>query len=305
MKLKYAIVGTGALGGFYGGMLAKSGQSVEFLVNSDYLYVKENGLKVDSVLGDFHLQTVSVFAKTTNMSPADVVFVCLKTTHNHLLKDLLPTILHDNTVIILLQNGLGVEADVAKEFTNHAVAGGIAFICSQKVGAGHVAHLDLGRIILGLHTGDKAHVLQQVCDDFVDAGVPAEVSSDLNLIRWRKLVWNIPFNGTTVVMNATTNRLILDEATRPLIYDLMHEVVAGANACGVPLSEEYARKMVDMTETMTPYEPSMKIDFDHRRELEIEYIYTRPIEMATAAGYDMVRVRMLEQELRFIQKSYL
>jgi 2-dehydropantoate 2-reductase len=82
----------------------------------------------------------------------------------------------------------------------------------------------------------------------------------------------------------------------------MQEVVQGANACGVALSEEFARKMVDMTETMTPYEPSMKIDFDNNRPLEVKYIYTRPIEISAAAGFEMKRVRMLEQQLRFLSK---
>ncbi|MDD2798308.1 MAG: putative 2-dehydropantoate 2-reductase [Bacteroidales bacterium] len=303
MKLKYAIIGTGALGGFYGGKLAKAGHSVEFLLNSDYEYVKEKGLRIDSVLGDFHLPDISAFRQTEEMSLADVVFVCLKTTQNHLLKKLLPPILHENTLIILLQNGLGVEADVAKEFPNQMVAGGVAFICSQKVGAGHITHLDLGKIIMGMHQGDRGSVLKQICENFISSGIDAEMTADLDLIRWRKLVWNIPFNGTTVVMNTTTNSLILDEATRPLIYSLMNEVVCAANACGVALNEEFARKMIDMTEAMMPYEPSMKIDFDLRREMEIFYIYTRPIELAAAAGYDMIRVRMLEQELRFMQKN--
>ncbi|MFZ4456609.1 MAG: putative 2-dehydropantoate 2-reductase [Bacteroidales bacterium] len=302
MKLRYAIIGTGALGGFYGGKLANAGHSVEFLLNSDYGFVKENGLRVDSVLGDFHLNPVAAFRKPQDMSPADVVFVCLKTTHNYLLKTLLPPVLHQNSVIVLLQNGLGVEADVAKEFPKHTVAGGVAFICSQKIGAGHIAHLDLGKIVVGLEQGDGLGVLQQVCADFKASGVEADVAADLGLIRWRKLVWNIPFNGTTVVMNTTTKDLIQNVATRPLIYDLMQEVVDGANACGVPLSAEFARKMVDMTETMKPYEPSMKIDYDNHRPLEIEYIYTRPIEMATAAGYEMTRVRMLEQQLCFLSK---
>ncbi|MEI7675305.1 MAG: putative 2-dehydropantoate 2-reductase, partial [Bacteroidales bacterium] len=273
MKLKYAIIGTGALGGFYGGMLAKAGHSVDFLVNNDYHFVKEHGLKVDSVLGDFHLKTVSAYAKATDMSPVDVVFVCLKTTQNHLLKELLPPVLGKETVVVLLQNGLGVEEDLAKDFPELNIAGGLAFICSNKVGPGHIAHLDFGKIIIGIHQGEKSNVAKQACDDFNQAGVEAEFSDNLLLARWQKLVWNIPFNGTTVVLNTTTDRLVRSEATKSLIYELMEEVVKGANACGAPLQEDVARKMIAMTENMTPYAPSMKIDFDHHRELEIEYIY--------------------------------
>jgi 2-dehydropantoate 2-reductase len=301
MKLRYAIIGTGALGGFYGGMLAKGGHSVDFLINSDYQFVKENGLKVDSVLGDFHLKTVSAYAKATDMSPVDVVFVCLKTTQNHLLKELLPPVVGRDTVVVLLQNGLGVEADLVKDFPELNIAGGLAFICANKVGKGHIAHLDFGKIIIGMHQGEKSNVVKQVCEDFNQVGVPAEFTDNLLLARWQKLVWNIPFNGTTVVLNTTTDRLVHNEATKPLIYQLMEEVVNGANACGAPLQDDVARKMIAMTENMTPYAPSMKIDFDHKREMEIEYIYSRPIQMAAEAGYEMTRVRMLENQLRFIQ----
>ena len=302
MKLRYGIVGTGSMGGFYGGKLANTGHSVEFLLHSDYEFVKQNGLRVDSVLGDFYLRSVAAFRRSEEMSVADVVLVCLKTTQNYLLKTLLPPLLHKDTLIILLQNGLGVEADVAQEFPQHAVAGAVAFVCSQKMGPGHIAHLDLGRIVFGVEQGDCHATLEQVCADFNSSGIDAQLTTDLPLIRWRKLVWNIPFNGTTVVMNTTTKHLIQHEATRPLIYNLMQEVVQGANACGVALSEEFARKMVDMTETMTPYEPSMKIDFDNNRPLEVKYIYTRPIEISAAAGFEMKRVRMLEQQLRFLSK---
>lgn len=302
MKLTYAVVGTGALGGFYGGLLAKAGHKVEFLIRSDYEYVKHNGLRVDSVLGDFHIHNLSLFKNTEEMAPCDVVLVCLKTTQNELLKTILPPLLKPDTVVVLLQNGLGVEADLAIEFPRLNVAGGVAFICSQKAGPGHIRHLDLGKIEIGLHCGDRTDIVSQVCEDLTHAGVSASVCVDLMYTRWRKLIWNIPFNGMAVVMNASTDQLIRHPATRPLIYDLMRDVVNGANAMGVALDEATARKMVDMTENMTPYEPSMKLDYEHQRPLEVKYIYSRPIEMARAAGYEMTHVEMLERQLLFLSK---
>ncbi len=108
----------------------------------------------------------------------------------------------------------------------------------------------------------------------------------------------------TVVLNTTTDRLMLCKETKQLSFELMLEVVQGANHCGVSVSEHFARKMIEMTETMTPYAPSMKLDYDHCREMEIEYIYSRPIQTALQAGYDMKKVSMLEKQLRFIQEGY-
>ena len=305
MNLKYAVIGTGAIGGFYGGMLAKSGKEVHFLFNTDYAHVKQHGLKVDSVTGDFHLSNVLAYNNTTDMTPCDVVLVGLKTTNNHLLKTLLPPLIKPDTLVILIQNGLGVEEDLAKDFPNLNIAGGLGFICSNKIGPGHIAHLDFGKLTVGAYQNNNPEVLRQVCDDLNQAGVPADIAPDLNVARWKKLVWNIPFNGMTVVLNTTTDKLVQNANSQALIYDLMLEVIQGANHCGAEVSEGFAKKMIEMTLSMTPYAPSMKLDYDHHRELETGYIYSRPIQAALAAGYDMRKVKMLEQQLKFIQQTYL
>jgi 2-dehydropantoate 2-reductase len=303
MSLKYAVIGSGALGGFYGGKLAHSGKDVHFLFHSDYEYVLNNGLKVDSVNGDFHLTAINAYQSTTDMPKADVVLVCLKTTNNHLLKSLLSPILHSGTVIVLIQNGLGVEQDVASVFPLQPIVGGLAFICSNKIGDGHIAHLDYGKLNLGVFQGDIDPVVEQIKKDFTEAGVPAEVASDLMQARWQKLVWNIPYNGMTVVLNTTTDRLMSEASTRQLSYDLMLEVINGARACGIEVKESFADKMMELTDSMTPYAPSMKLDFDFKRPMEIEYIYSRPVKAALEAGYAMKKVAMLESQLRFIQSG--
>jgi len=301
MSLKYAVIGSGALGGFYGGKLAHSGKDVHFLFHSDYKHVLSNGLKVDSVNGDFHLAGINAYQSTADMPKADVVLVCLKTTNNHLLKSLLPPILHSGTVIVLIQNGLGVEQDVASDFPQQPIVGGLAFICSNKIGDGHIAHLDYGKLNLGVFQGDIDPVVEQIKNDFTEAGIPAEVAHDLMQARWQKLVWNIPYNGMTVVLNTTTDRLMSEASTRQLSYDLMLEVIKGARACGIEVKESFADKMMELTDSMTPYAPSMKLDFDYKRPMEIEYIYSRPVKAAMEAGYTMKKVAMLESQLRFIQ----
>ena len=111
--IRYGVIGTGALGGFYGGMLARAGREVHFLLRGDYEYVRENGLRVDSVMGDFRLPTVNAYAATDAMPACDVILVCVKTTENNCLPDLLRPLLRPGSVILMLQNGLGVEEDLA------------------------------------------------------------------------------------------------------------------------------------------------------------------------------------------------
>jgi 2-dehydropantoate 2-reductase len=109
----------------------------------------------------------------------------------------------------------------------------------------------------------------------------------------------------TVVLNTTTDRLMSDDQTRELSKELMLEVIHGANACGVPLKEALAQQMIDMTIKMKPYAPSMKLDYDHHRPMEIGYIYSKPVETARNAGFEMHKVSMLERQLLFIQAHVL
>ncbi len=304
MPFKYGVVGTGALGGYYGGVLARAGHDVHFLFRSDYSFVREHGLQIDSVRGDFRLNPVQAYPKPADMPRCDVVLVCLKTTGNHQLPQLLRQIVHPQILVILMQNGLGLEEDLAAELPDVYLAGGLAFICSNKIGPGHIHHLDYGKLILGSHNVSDSSLLPQVVADFQAAGIPVELAPDLRQARWQKLVWNVPFNGMTVVLNTTTDRLMASDDTRELSRQLMLEVIRGANACGVPLKETLAQQMIEMTVKMKPYAPSMKLDYDHRRPMEIEYIYSRPVQTAREAGFEMRQVAMLEKQLRFIQANY-
>ena len=297
--MRYAVVGAGAIGGYYGAKLAYSGQEVHFLSHSDYQYVKERGFQVDSCDGSFHLPKVNVYQHAEDMPQCDVVIVGLKTINNHLLPQLLPPLLHERTAVVLIQNGIGVEADVQQMFPGVQLIAGLAFICSAKTEPGRVNHQCYGSINLGNYSCRDEALFAQILADFNAAGVTA-ASVPYAEARWKKAVWNMPFNGMTVALDTQTDLLLKNPATRALIREQMMEVIGAAQALGVSaLTEEFADKMIAMTDAMTPYSPSMKLDYDFHRPMEIHYLYTRPIELAAEAGFAMPRLKMLEAELRF------
>ena len=297
--MSYGIIGTGAIGGYYGAMLAKAGNEVHFLFHNDYEYVKQHGLQVDSCNGDFHLHDVRAYAHTSEMPQCDVVLVCLKTVNNHLLTSLLPPLLHPETVVVLIQNGIGVEADVQKMFPEAHLAAGLAFICSAKTEPGRVSHQCYGSINLANYSCDDT-TLQAVRDDLLKAGVEARLV-EYHEARWKKAVWNMPFNGMTVALHTETDKLLSNPHTRRLIREQMMEVVGVARQLGVKnVDEEFVEKMLVTTDAMVPYSPSMRLDYDFHRPMEIDYLYTRPIEIAREAGTDMPKLAMLEAELRFL-----
>ncbi|NDV79350.1 putative 2-dehydropantoate 2-reductase [Dysgonomonas sp. 511] len=304
MSLKYAVIGTGAIGGYYGGRLANAGKDVHFLFHSDYEYVKQNGLKVDSVNGDFHISQLKAYNNTKDMPECDIVLVGLKSTNNSLLKEMLPPLLKKDTLVILIQNGLGLEEDLQKDFPELYIAGGLAFICSSKIGKGHIAHMDYGKVNIGSYSCPDQGLIDKVISDFRESGIDAQ-NVDLKSARWMKLVWNIPYNGMTVVLNTRTDLLMENQATEGLIRNMMLEVIRAANNTGLKqeIPESYADEMLEMTRKMTPYSPSMKLDYDARRPLEVEYIYSRPVLEAKRVGVEMTRVAMLEKQLRFINQQ--
>lgn len=301
--MRYAIIGTGSVGGYYGGRLAQSGQEVHFLLNSDYEYVCQHGLRVDSWCGDFLLPQVNAYHQTEDMPQCDVLLVCMKTSNQHLLPRLLAPLLPSDPVVVLIQNGIGVEADLQRQLPSAQIAAGLAFICTTKVGPGHVSHLDFGQLSLGNFSCRGNERLQLLADHLCRAGVKTRLVEYAEA-RWKKAVWNMPFNGMTVALHSSTDQLLAHPSTRTLIYQQMLEVVAAAQALGVRnIGPDFADKMIATTLKMKPYKPSMRVDYDRHRKMEIDYLYSRGIEMARQAGCAMPRIEMLEQELRFIEAT--
>ena len=301
--MKYGVIGTGAIGGYYGAKLAHAGQELHFLFRSDYEYVKQHGLQVDSCDGSFHLDDINAYLHTEDMPKCDVVLVCLKSVNNSKLQTLLPPLLHDDTLVVLIQNGIGVEEDVQKMFPDVQLAAGLAFICSAKTEPGTVNHQCYGSINLANYSCKDEALMQAVVDEFRQAGIETGLV-EYNEARWKKAVWNMPFNGMTVALHTQTDMLLKNQSTRQLIREQMMEVVSAAQHLGVKnLDVAFVDKMIDMTDNMTPYSPSMRLDYDFHRRMEIYYLYTRPLEIAREAGCSMPKLEMLEAELRFLEEN--
>ncbi len=315
--MRYAILGSGAVGGLYGGRLAQAGHDVHFLLHSDYDQVAERGLRIDSVRGDFVVTAPNIYRDAADMPPCDVVIVALKSTNNHLLAGLLPQLIGEHGVVLSLQNGLDVEAAAIAAAPGHGVLGGCCFLCSNKVGPGHIRHLDYGRIVFGLYeegaegTDWTLERGEQILADMVGAGIDAQWTDDLAAARWRKLMWNIPFNGLSVVLDAATDEIMASPAARSLAETMIQEVFQGAASCGVSIDESAIATTMKHTETMVPYDSSMRLDFLHGRAMEVDAIFGSPLRAVTQelsrkrktgenSVHPMPSVAMLHQQLQFL-----
>ncbi len=306
-NLSYAVLGTGALGGLYGGLLARSGKQVHFLVRSDFEHVRQQGLKIESPLGDFHLPHISCFHAAKDLPAVDVVIVAWKTIENAALPATLALVCGPDTIVLVLQNGWDVERETAECVGAERVLGGCCFLCCNKVGPGKIQHLDYGRIVFGEYdrslSGSITPRMATIAEDFQGAGIDMQPTTDLRNARWRKLMWNIPFNGLSVVLNADTDSIMRDSAAAEMAEALMREVRLAAEHCGSHIEAEFVDKLLDDTRHMVPYDSSMRLDYRARRPIEVEAIFGSPLRAAWAVGHHPPRIEMLYRQLCFLDRQ--
>lgn len=279
---KILVIGTGAIGGFYGAKLSQAGAEVTVLCRSDYEFVKKSGIAIKSCFGDFHFTPKKVLRDLGDYKDeADFILVATKVLPEISVVDLVAPVLARNSSIVLLQNGIHIEKAGAKAFPNQHLISAIAFVCAQKIEAGIVNHIDYGRLIIGDFPKNISKKTKELAELWKKSGVPIELSENIQYERWKKLVWNAPFNPMSVLCGGADTKKILDNlASRNLVENVMKEVciLAEADNCKLPL--DVIAKNIDATEKMKPYKTSMLLDFEAGRKMEIEAILGNAINFA-------------------------
>jgi 2-dehydropantoate 2-reductase len=289
-SLKIAIVGSGAIGSYYGGKLAHDGCDVHFLMRSDLDAVKKNGLTLRS--GDETLRLkVNAHASTNEIGPCDLVIISVKTTSNGDLEKLIPPLLKDGTILLTLQNGLGNEEFLAARFGAERVIGGLCFVCLTRVESGVVEHYGHGTLSIGEYNRPAQARTHAIVEMFQRAGIDARLVENLITERWRKLVWNIPFNGLSITAgNATVADVLADDGLRTLARGLMRETIGAAGKLGHAIPPDFADEQINRSYEMGPYRPSSLIDYEAGRVVEVESIWGEPWRQAQRAGAECGRM---------------
>ncbi len=300
--MRIGVIGSGALGLYYGSMLQRNGGDIHFLLRRDYDAIRVNGLQVYSPNGNFHLPQLNAYRQATDIGPVDLVIVGLKTGANDQLVELVSPLVGPRTAILTLQNGLGNEELLAAAFGAERILGGVAYLGTNRGEPGVLHHIDAGKIDLGEFDREISARCRNLAAMFNAAGVPCRAVEDLRRIRWEKLGWNIPFNGLAALHRCNTAELMAHPPSKELARQIMLEVAAGANA--QPLksridAQDFSKKLIAFTEKMNPYRPSMLVDREQGRPMELEAIFATPLRQAKAAGVEMPRIEMLYQLLDF------
>lgn len=292
---RFAVVGAGAVGCYYGGRLAQHGHDVHWLLRSDYDHVRQHGMEIQSKDGDFILSptALNLYHQPQEMLKADVVLVTLKTTANGRFQELIAPLLHDQTAILTLQNGLGNEQQLADLFGLSRILGGLAFVCINRTAPGHIRHTDYGMIKIGEFGRPISQRLRQLAATFNASKVECHMLDDLNMGRWEKLIWNVPFNGLGAALGFTTDKIVNHPAGLELVRQLMDEVIRTAHAAGINLDPALLELNIRRTLTMGAYRSSMQIDREAGRAIELDAIIGNPLRTAQKLGVSTPRLQML------------
>ena len=292
---RVAVVGAGAVGGYFGMRLAEIGHDVRFLMRRDYEAVKAGGLHLSSHLGDMALDSPTVERTPEALAahgPVDWVLVGLKATAIPAMPELVGPLLSEDTRVLAIMNGLSVDDEIAAQLPEGtSLFGGLGFIGVIRGEPGRILHQEFGAVNLG-HHGDDPDELQRGVDLFAGSKVEIRPEPSLLQARWEKLCWNIPFNGLCVIAGGVGVDQVIEE---PPLYDAAYEIIREIVAIGNADLEAHgetnridgpriANQFLTQTLGMGAYRPSTVIDYNEGRPLELDAIFRQPVQRASELG---------------------
>ena len=273
--MRVLVMGAGGLGGFFGGVLARSGADVTFIARGAHLHaLHTSGLTVRSVHGDFAIP-VQACPDPEGLPPADVVLFCVKTYAVADAAALLQSVVRPHTIILTLQNGVDTPSQLQTLFQRGIVLAGATRTGSTLVEPGVIAQQTTDHTIeFGSLDGHHHTEVDHVRSLLEQAGIPTIVSADMHKTLWEKLVFISAFSGLSTLTRLTPNVLMAHDSTRALYRTIMHETAAVAHAAGVTIAADIVERTMGYLNAQDDLgDSSMAIDFQHHRPIEVDAIH--------------------------------
>jgi 2-dehydropantoate 2-reductase len=250
--MRFAVIGAGALGGYFGGRLARSGHDVHFVARGDNLAaLLRSGLQVRSVTGDFVVAPASASAGTADVGEVDAVLLGVKTWQLDSAIDLVHPLMGPDTVVVTMQNGVEAPDQVAQAVGRQAVLPGAAKIFATLTAPGEVTHFGgPGSLTFGEWDGALSPRAGRLRSVMENAGITAVVSDDITAALWEKFLFVVPFGGLGAVTNSPIGVLRSRPGTRALLRQGMEEICAVARARSVRLADDAVARALEFTDAL-------------------------------------------------------
>jgi 2-dehydropantoate 2-reductase len=296
--MRIVVMGSGGLGGYFGGLLAQSGADVTFVARGAHLHaLQERGLTVQSVNGDFTVP-VQACADPRELPPAGIVLFCVKTYDAAAAAALLQPVVDAQTIVLTLQNGVDMAADLQMTFGRGTVLAGVTRTGSTLVAPGVIAQPTTDRLIeFGSLTGQEQEQVERLRTLCTTAGIPTLVSPNIRRSLWEKLVFIAPFSGLSTLTRLTPAQLLAHEPTRALYRAVMQETAAVAQAAAGVTPEIVERTMHYLDTAGDPGESSMAVDFHRQRRIEVDAMHGAVVRHGQRLGVPTPLNQMLYNTL--------
>jgi 2-dehydropantoate 2-reductase len=282
--IKVAVVGVGAVGGYFGGLLAKGGADVTFIARGKRLEaLRARGLTVKSWKGDFSIR-VNATDDADEVGPVDLILFCVKSYDTEsAMRQVLPMVGRES-IVLSLQNGIDNEERIGSLIGQEKVIAGVAYIGASAPEPGVILHQEGGKIVFGELDGGISERVSRLKAFFDQYSFPAEISPNMKIVLWTKLAWNTPFNAMNTLIGGPVKAIIENTHTFELAKRVTKEVVSVANASGVRLTfaEVWDRNVAFSKDY--DVKTSMLQDLEANRPLEIEALNGIIIKKAAALG---------------------
>lgn len=271
--MKIAIMGTGGVGGYYGGLLSQAGQDVTFIARGAHLQaIQEKGLIVKSVHGDFHVFPAKATDKPAEVGPVDVIVFITKTYQTDEAAQLIKPMIGKDTTVISLQNGVDAADRIGAVIGMEHMLGGATWLSAAIEAPGVIGqYSQFRRIALGEFNGKTTPRLNAIYNTLQKTGATVEVSETILKILWTKFVFIAPVMAMGSLTRVTFGEYRNVPEARATLTDAISEVAAVAQAGGVTLDQDVVEKTLAFIDSSDPgIKPSMQRDVESGKLSELE-----------------------------------
>jgi len=271
--MKILIMGTGGVGGYYGGLLAQQGNDVTFISRGAHLYaIRHEGLKVKSVHGDFTVLPANATDNPVNVGPVDLILFLVKTFSTDEAAEAIRPAVGPQTAVISLQNGVDAAERIGKVVGVEHVIGGATWLSSAVEAPGVIKQISqFRRIVFGELGGERSERIQAIYEVLNHTGITVEISENIQKVLWTKFVFISAVSSIGSLARLPMGDYRSVPEARSLLSSIMQEVEALAHAQNIQLDTDVVQKSLEFIDNAAPHiKPSMQLDVEGARRTELE-----------------------------------
>jgi 2-dehydropantoate 2-reductase len=286
--MRIAMMGSGGVGGFFGGRLAKAGSDVTFIARGAHLEaMRTKGLVVENEpQGDIHVSPVKATENPAEVGPVDLVILSVKLWDTESAARAIEPMLGPDTAVLSLQNGVIKDEILTRALGPERVMGGVCYVATHLARPGVVHQTGtMQRIVIGEYDGKVSERARALHEALSATGVKAELSDDVRRAIWEKYVFLVALSATTTTMRVPIGPIRSNPQTRAFLADIMREVVAVGRGLGVALPEDYAEQRLAFADTVpADMTSSMHHDLERGNRLEVPWLSGGVVELGKRVG---------------------